>query len=101
VELKQTAEVIFCFESAAQAIMAEQALLEGAFDVRIMPVPSQIRAGCGFCLRFLPEDFGRAAAFLSGRGFPAAEAYRVELADGTGSYRRIFPEKGGTGAAGD
>ena len=43
-------ESIICFESTAQAIMAEQALLEAAFNVRVMPKPAGIQAGCGFCL---------------------------------------------------
>ncbi|MCL2006798.1 MAG: DUF3343 domain-containing protein [Treponema sp.] len=58
--------------------MAEQALLEGGFSVRVMPVPSSIKEGCGFCLRFLPEDLERAAVFLSERGLTVGEAYVPE-----------------------
>ena len=80
-------EVIICFQSAAQAIMAEQALVEKSIDVRIMPLPASIQAGCGFCLRFLPEDAAKAAAFLSGRGLELGGAYERESS--SGSYRRV------------
>jgi hypothetical protein len=68
-------ELIVGFEGVAQAIMAEQALLEQGFYVRVMPMPAGIRAGCGFCLRFVPEDLDRAAAFLSERGLAIKEAW--------------------------
>ena len=83
-------ESIICFESTAQAIMAEQALLEAAFNVRVMPKPAGIQAGCGFCLRFLPDDLGSALVFLSKRGVTVEETYRMEEANGAVSYRRAF-----------
>ncbi|MDR0382567.1 MAG: DUF3343 domain-containing protein [Spirochaetaceae bacterium] len=80
------AESLLCFESASQAVMAEQALLENAFDVRIMPKPSAIGAGCGFCLRFSPDDLEKAVAFLSERGIIAGETYLMKEADGKMTY---------------
>jgi hypothetical protein len=68
-------EVIAGFENVSQSIMAEQALTEQGFDVRVMPMPSGIRSGCGFCLRFLPEDLEKAAVFLRERGLPIKEAW--------------------------
>jgi hypothetical protein len=80
-------ESIICFESTAQAIMAEQALLQDAFYVRIMPKPSVIEAGCGFCLRFLPDDIDRAVSFLSKHALNIKEIYHIiEESDGTVSY---------------
>ena len=55
--------------------MAEQSLLEGKFSVRVMPVPSSIREGCGFCLRLMPEELEQAVAFLTERGLTITEAY--------------------------
>ncbi|MDR1250363.1 MAG: DUF3343 domain-containing protein [Treponema sp.] len=81
-------EVIICFEQTSQAIMAEQALLEQAFYVRVMPKPSAIEAGCGFCLRFLAEDLERAAALLGECGIWIKETYRREESAGMVSYRR-------------
>ena len=79
-------EVIVCFDSAAHAIMAEQSLVEEKFSVRIMPAPSAIKMGCGFCLRFLPEEFQRAAEFMSGLGLAFNEAYQREK---SGVYKKI------------
>jgi hypothetical protein len=85
--MENTLEVIICFESVSAAIMVENALKEQAFDIRVMPVPSGIRSGCGFCLRFSPEDIDSAAVFLSGRGFDIKEAWEREGSSGT--YRKI------------
>jgi hypothetical protein len=68
--------------------MAEQALMEQALYVRVMPKPSAIEAGCGFCLRFLAEDLERAAALLGECGIRVNETYRREESEGTVSYRR-------------
>jgi hypothetical protein len=88
-------EIIICFESVSGAIMAEQALREQDFKVRVMPVPSGIRGGCGFCLRFSPEDAGKAAAFLAKSGFDVSEAW--ERPEGGGVYRKIALNKEGGG----
>jgi hypothetical protein len=81
-------EVIVCFESTSQAIMAEQALLEQAFHVRVMPKPAKIEAGCGFCLRFLPEDIEKVVVFLLKCGINVKETYRMEESGGSVSYNR-------------
>jgi hypothetical protein len=96
--MERISEVIICFESVSRAIMAEQALAGQAFSVRVMPVPAGIRAGCGFCLRFSPEDFGRAAAFLGERGFAVTEAW--EKAENAGAYRKIALNGGDGGTDG-
>jgi hypothetical protein len=82
-------EAIICFESTSQAILAEQTLLEGAFYVRVMPKPSAIEAGCGFCLRFLPEDIEKGVVFLSKYGIHVKEIYRMEKLDGTVTYNKV------------
>jgi hypothetical protein len=82
------AESIICFDSTAQAVMAEKALLDKAFDVRVMPKPSVIEAGCGFCLRFSPDDIEKAIVFLAECGINVTETYRMEEADGTVSYTK-------------
>ncbi|MHB9292019.1 hypothetical protein Holit_01107 [Hollandina sp. SP2] len=69
--------------------MADQALLEEAFNVRVMPKPSAIKAGCGFCLRFLPDDLEKAVLFLLKQGVHIKETYRKEESDGSVSYRKV------------
>lgn len=85
-------EVIAGFEGVSQAIMAEQALTQAGFYVRVMPMPAGIRAGCGFCLRFLPEDLAQAAAFLSGRGLAIKEVW--EKSPDAKSYRKVGIDEG-------
>ena len=94
-------EVIICFQSVAQAILAEQSLSEGGFSVRVMPVPSGIREGCGFCLRLLPEELEQAAAFLLERGIVLTEVYLPEEStDGQSvSYKKISLVNGRNNAA--
>ena len=91
-------EVIICFENVSGAIMAEEALVKQAFNVRVMPVPSAIKGDCGFCLRFLPEDIVRAAAFLAGRGFDVGEAW--ERSGAAGTYRKFSIDMAGGGTDG-
>jgi hypothetical protein len=69
--------------------MAEQALLKEAFNVRVMPKPAAIKAGCGFCLRFLPDDIEKAVMFLLERGIHVGETYRMEESGGPVSYRKV------------
>lgn len=74
--------------------MAEQALLEKAFAVRVMPKPSGIKSGCGFCLRFLPEAIENVAVFLSELGIKGTETYSmIKEPNGTLSYSRM-PDAG-------
>ncbi|MDR0409388.1 MAG: DUF3343 domain-containing protein [Spirochaetaceae bacterium] len=81
-------ESIICFESTSHAIMAEQELRERDFHVRVMPKPSAIEAGCGFCLRFLPKDLEDALKFLSDAGIIIKEIYSMEKTDGRVSYSK-------------
>lgn len=82
-------EAVICFENVSRAIMAEQMLAERKFSVKVMPMPASIRAGCGFCLRFLPEDIAEAAAFLSEQGFTGIQAYMRKETNSIVSYEKI------------
>jgi hypothetical protein len=83
-------EIIICFEGTSEAIMAEQALLERALEVRVMPKPSDIKAGCGFCLRFSPELLKKVAELLTELGIKGTESYRMRREDnGVVSYSRV------------
>ena len=42
---------IITFISANHAIKGEKVLLEAGIEVAVMPLPTQIKAGCGICLR--------------------------------------------------
>jgi hypothetical protein len=44
-------EFVIAFSSTNIAIKSEASLLEQGIQVSVMPLPSQIKAGCGICLR--------------------------------------------------
>jgi len=49
-------EYIITFKNTSFAIKAEQYLLENKFQVSVLPLPSQISAGCGICLRIKQDE---------------------------------------------
>lgn len=71
------------FDAATEAIRAERLLTQAGLCPLVMPLPSQIKAGCGLCLRVRPE---------------ALEAARAALAAGearcAGWYLRIPSDRG-------
>jgi hypothetical protein len=46
-------EIIATFPSTQAALGAERTLLGEGLPVELIPVPTQIRGDCGFCLRVL------------------------------------------------
>lgn len=57
-------EYILTFENTNFAIKAEQSLLAEKLQVGVMPLPSQIRAGCGICLRIKEDEIKAALSIL-------------------------------------
>ena len=62
---------IITFSNTHQAISAEGILLAAGFPVKVMPMPSEIAAGCGICLRIASEKCEEALDVLvkSGGGY--------------------------------
>jgi hypothetical protein len=58
-------EYILTFKNTNFAIKAEQCLLEQKLRVGVLPLPSQISAGCGICLRIKPDEIGSALRVLA------------------------------------
>jgi hypothetical protein len=42
------------FKSVSYALMAEKILLREGIPFKLIPVPKEISADCGVCLRFMP-----------------------------------------------
>lgn len=80
-------EIILTFSGTSQAIQAESILLGAAFPVGVMPLPGDIRAGCGICLR-LTEDTADTALALLREVVPVQAAYLRML---SGSETRYLP----------
>ncbi len=70
-------EILFTFPHTRGAIRAEKALLEQQIPVSMMPLPSQLGAGCGLSLR-LDEDYGaKARQLLTEADIPWENIYRL------------------------
>lgn len=79
-------EIIFTFSGANYAIWAEQALLGENIPVKVMPLPPEIGAGCGLCLRVAPEDAQKAIGVFAGKTIPAERIFKRESENGKSRY---------------
>ena len=85
-------ETVITFAGASHAIQAEQFLLELGLPVKVMPTPSDVGAGCGFCLRLPPELARDALAKLAEGGIPHSATFIRRERDGRDAYE-IFDAK--------
>ena len=58
-------EYIITFKNTNFAIKAEQSLLEQKIRTGVLPLPSQISAGCGLCLRVNQDEIKPALRILA------------------------------------
>jgi hypothetical protein len=72
-------EFIFTFANTRDAIEGEKKLLAGGISPGLMPLPEQLGAGCGICLRIGPADLEKARAAL---GITAQGIYTARAAGG-------------------
>lgn len=82
-----TEELVFTFASTRDAIRAEQALQREGITPAVMPLPGEIRAGCGLCLRTPPQAYVQASAILRDAGIQT-EAYLRRVQGGKSHYER-------------
>jgi hypothetical protein len=68
-------EFIFTFANTRDAVEGEKTLLAGGISPGVMPLPEQIGAGCGICLRVSPAELEKARSILNAgfQGIYAAE----------------------------
>lgn len=81
-----TMEYILTFKNTNSAIKSEQFLLAEKLHVTVMPLPSQIRAGCGISLRLTAEEIGTAVRVLSEKGIEETGLYSRKEVDGKYIY---------------
>jgi hypothetical protein len=80
-------EFIFTFATTRDAIAGEKKLLAGGIRPAVMPLPDQLGAGCGICLRVSPAEREKARTALgaaiqgiyavSGAGRPGKKIFRL------------------------
>ena len=73
---------ILTFANTHAAIFAEKALLQAGYSVGVMPLPSDIKAGCGIALRV--ADYTASKALLEENNIVVSAVYQaLAKADGT------------------
>jgi len=76
-------EYIITFNSTNNAIKAEQCLLTKKIPVGVLPLPTQLSAGCGICLRINIEDAKQVLRILNDNNINEIGLYtRVKENDG-------------------
>lgn len=85
------AEIIFTFRSTHDAIAAERALAGAGLGARVLPLPAQIGAGCGLCLRVWPKEWRRAAEALAAAGICPEGQWQRQGAGGQARYVPFEP----------
>ena len=71
-------EYILTFENTNFAIQAERYLLQEGLQISVLPLPSQISAGCGICLRIVPEEIQKSLDILEKQGIKQTAVYLKE-----------------------
>ncbi|AGA70698.1 Protein of unknown function (DUF3343) [Desulfitobacterium dichloroeliminans LMG P-21439] len=83
-------EYVITFKSTNLAIQSERHLLGEKLHVKVMPLPSQIRAGCGIALRIPSEELGAALQILSDKRVEEFDLYSRAEKDRGYVYSEIF-----------
>ncbi|MCL2234836.1 MAG: DUF3343 domain-containing protein [Defluviitaleaceae bacterium] len=81
-------EYIITFTNTSFAIKAEKTLLAQELQVGVLPLPSQISAGCGICLRIKPEEIRPAVGFLESVNVGEMGLYSREIRDERYTYQK-------------
>lgn len=79
-------EVVITFDATIDAIHGEKLLVEAGLKPLVMPLPSQVKAGCGLCLRVRLEDGTRACELLRSHGVSQAGCFIRRLGQGGSTY---------------
>ena len=62
--------LVIAFDTTAQALAAEKLFTESGLPGRMIPIPSQITAGCGLAWKALPADEELLRGELAAAGVP-------------------------------
>jgi len=66
------------FDATQAAIRAEKTLKAAGLRVKLIPVPRQLSADCGVCIRFVWAERAQVEAFLRAAGVPIAGVQRLQ-----------------------
>ena len=83
-------EYILTFKNTNFAVKSEQFLLEQKLRVGVLPLPPQIRAGCGICLRIRPDEIRQALEILKEKGIDETGLFSRETDGNNYIYKKII-----------
>jgi len=86
-------EYIITFKNTNFAIKAEQCLLEQKMKVSVLPLPSQISAGCGICLKVTQTEIIQALKALTDNGINERGLFSRLQENGKYVYSEVSEEK--------
>lgn len=79
-------EYILTFSSTNHSIAAEQTILDAKINVKVMPLPPQIKAGCGLCLRMAGANLPASLDLLKEKHINASGIFLRKLQNGKSTY---------------
>ena len=82
-------EYIITFKNTNFAIKAEQCLLERKLQVGVLPLPSQISAGCGICVRLAQTEIKPALKALADKSINEIKVYSRVTENERYSYSEV------------
>ena len=71
--------LVITFDTTSQAMAAEALLQNGGLPGRMIPLPSQIAAGCGLAWKALPEEGDILCAALDAAGAVYGGCFILEM----------------------
>ncbi|MDR1019570.1 MAG: DUF3343 domain-containing protein [Synergistaceae bacterium] len=79
-------DMVINFANVSSAIAAEQALSQAGILAMVMPTPSSVQAGCGFCLRLPPQSLDAAIERLDSDGVSYSGVFSRSVEQGGDTY---------------
>ena len=82
-------EYVLSFKNTNLAIKTERYLLAENLGVTVMPLPPQIQAGCGICLRVKPEEISMAERIIHENKVEGTRLHTRDKTDNAYVYHEI------------
>ncbi|KYH29317.1 MULTISPECIES: DUF3343 domain-containing protein [Clostridium] len=76
--MKEEVFALVAFSSTHSAIKAEKELMRHELNVRIIPVPREITAGCGLSIRFDLNDLERVKKIIDDNNIETSGYYHIK-----------------------
>lgn len=77
--LHKSLSLVVAFDTTTAAMTAEEYLLKHDLPGRIIPLPSEISAGCGLSWKAAPKDKDAILAALDEAGIPYGGTYELVI----------------------